>query len=115
MLSPGLACLQCRQLLDPEAVRRDFMSAQARQADPYITGLVQPQPAVVSLNGTVASLSVTMFLAAVAGVPSRARSLIYRISEGIIKPASFAPQTDCIVCSPRGALAKGHSWPILAR
>jgi molybdopterin/thiamine biosynthesis adenylyltransferase len=116
MLAPGIACLVCQRLLDSEEVRRDLLSTEARQRDPYIIGSAQPQPAVISLNGTVSSLGVTMFLAAMVGVPSNPRRLNYRISEGIVKPVSSAPDPTCIVCSAeRGALAKGLAWPLMLR
>jgi molybdopterin/thiamine biosynthesis adenylyltransferase len=115
MLAPGLPCLQCQHLLDPEAVRRDFMTEEARRADPYITSGNEAQPSVISLNGTVASLSITMFLAAMVGVPSRARDLVYRIMEGIVKPATSSASPHCVVCSRSGALAKGDSWPLLTK
>jgi molybdopterin/thiamine biosynthesis adenylyltransferase len=116
MLAPGLACLTCQRLLDSEEIRRDLLSTDARQRDPYIVGFAEPQPAVISLNGTVSSLGVTMFLAAMVGVPSSARRLNYRIGEGIVKPVSSGPDPTCIVCSAeRGVLAKGLAWPLMLR
>jgi hypothetical protein len=38
MLAPGLGCLTCGGGLDPEQVRRDFLTEFERQADPYILG-----------------------------------------------------------------------------
>ncbi|WP_157863401.1 HesA/MoeB/ThiF family protein [Bradyrhizobium tropiciagri] len=113
MLAPSLACLQCNGFLDPEMVRRDLMSDAERAADRYIVGDAQPQPAVISLNSTVSSLAVTMFLAAVAGFSMRARHQNYVIGEGTVRGVATVPLKDCIVCSSsRGALAKGDSWPI---
>ncbi|WP_298885591.1 ThiF family adenylyltransferase [uncultured Bradyrhizobium sp.] len=113
MLAPSLACLQCNGFLDPEMVRRELMSDAERAADRYIIGDAQPQPAVISLNSTVSSLAVTMFLAAVAGFPMRARHQNYVIGEGTVRGVATVPLKDCIVCSSsRGALAKGDSWPI---
>src|SRR6266699_1152769 len=79
MLSPGLPCLVCGNLLDSEEIQRDFLSDGQRKADPYITGYHEPQPAIMSINGTVASLAVTMFQSAVVGLPSTARHVIYLI------------------------------------
>jgi molybdopterin/thiamine biosynthesis adenylyltransferase len=116
MLAPGLACLQCQALLDPEWVRRDLLTDQARVADPYIVGAEVPQPAVISLNGVVASLSVSMFLSAFVGLPSNARRLNYRIGEGVVRSVSSEPLPGCVVCSAeRGALAKGDRWPMFWR
>src|SRR5262249_42237275 len=78
MLSPGLACLTCSELLDFNQVRRDMMTAYERQSDPYIVGNPEPAPAVISLNGTVSSIAITMMLAVVTSFPARDRNLIYR-------------------------------------
>ena len=110
MLSPGLPCLVCDEVLDPEAVRRDFLSDGQRRADPYIVGHQEPQPAIISVNGTVASLAVTMLLSAVSGLPSPPRRLIYRIAEGIVRPATAHQAEACIACSREGALARADSW-----
>jgi len=116
MLAPGLACLQCENLLDPEAVRRDLLTDSERKADPYIVGEASPQPAVISLNGTVASLAITTFLAAVVGLPARTRRLNYRVAEGVVRPVATEPNPTCIVCSEqRGAAGQGDRWPIFWR
>ena len=115
MLAPGLSCLVCTGLLDPDAVRRDLMTDYERQADPYFLGAHEPQPAVISLNGTVVSLAVTMFLGAVAGIPAQARYQIYNGITGAVRAVSHTPDPTCIVCSPSGALARGDEWPLPAR
>lgn len=73
-LAPAFACLVCSQLLDPGQVRIDFMTEAQRRADPYIMGSVVPQPSVISLNATVASLAVTMFLNRLGAAAARLRS-----------------------------------------
>jgi len=115
MLSPGLSCLTCAGLLDADAIRYDLMTDFERQADPYFIGAHQPQPAVISLNGTVVSLAVTMFLAAVAHIPADARYQIYNGVVGSVRPVTHIPDPNCIVCSPGGALARGAEWPLPAR
>src|SRR5258706_14842458 len=77
MLSPGLACLVCTDLLDGEQVRREMLTEEQRKRDSYIVGAVIPQPSVISLNSMISSTAVTMFLAAVTGLPAGARWLIY--------------------------------------
>lgn len=115
MLSPGLACFTCGGLLNGNEVRRDMMSKAERRQDPYLVGAREPAPAVMSLNGTIVSLAVTMFLAAVAGLPSPARHLLYDGLHSRLRTAKGTPEPECIVCSRFGALAKGDSWPIYAR
>jgi molybdopterin/thiamine biosynthesis adenylyltransferase len=112
MLSPGLPCLLCARLLDPGAIRREMMSPEQRHADPYFSGTAEPQPAVISLNSTVASLAVTMFLGAVTGIPMSARAQLYDGIRGTTKPFAVTRDPTCIVCSPAGALARGDSWSL---
>lgn len=115
MLAPRLGCLTCANLLDADAVRRDLMTSFERQADPYFIGDAQPEPAVISLNSTVASLAVNMFLAAVAGIPGHARYQIYNGISGSVRAVIGAPDPVCVVCSKRGALTRADEWPLPAR
>jgi molybdopterin/thiamine biosynthesis adenylyltransferase len=115
LLAPGLACFTCSSLLDPNEVRRDMMTSFERQADPYIQGDREPAPAVMSLNGTVSSLAVTMLLAVIAGVPAEARHVLYNALTSAMRSVRASPQMDCFVCSRNGAFARGDSWPIFAR
>lgn len=115
MLAPGLPCFTCGGLLNGNEIRRDMMSERERRQDPYLLGAREPAPAVMSLNGTMVSLAITMFLAAFAGVPSPARHLLYDALRSRLRAAKGTPEPECVVCSRAGALAKGDSWPIYAR
>lgn len=115
MMSPGLSCLLCSEILDPEQVRRDLLTDFERQTDPYIAGAHEPQPSVISLNSTVASLAVTMFLSACAGFPLDARYQIYRAETGVVRPIASNAQPECIVCSRTGSLGRGDRWDLPGR
>ena len=115
MLAPGLGCLTCAGLLDSDAIRRDLMTDYERQADAYFIGAHEPQPAVISLNGTVVSLAVTMFLAAVTHIPAEARYQLFNGITGTVRAVAHVPDPTCVVCSPTGALARGDEWPLPAR
>jgi len=115
MLAPGIGCLLCGSLLNPEAVRVDLLTDFERQRDPYVAGLSEPAPAVISLNSTVASFAVTMFLSAVIGIPSEPRLINYDAMTGFSRPAVIGRHPTCIVCSGRGALARASEWPLPAR
>lgn len=115
MLSPGLPCLVCTDKLDFEQVRREMMTESQRKADPYIQGEAVPQPAVISLNSTVSSAAVTMFLAAVAGVPSAARMLTYDGKLGTMRAAGMDPRAGCVACAEDGGLGRGDRWPLPTR
>lgn len=113
MLGPGLPCLACYPLLSAEAVRRDLLTRDARDQDPYIVGYHEPQPAVVSINGAASSSAVTMFLTAVTGLPSSARHLVGHPLEGTVRAAIGTPRPDCVVCSQQNAFRRADSWPVM--
>lgn len=115
MLAPGLPCLTCNRTLDPEQVRRDLLSDFERQRDPYIIGGAPPQPAVISLNGVVSSLIVTMFLSAVVGMPVVPRHQLYDAIRGVVRPIESQAVGNCVTCSTDGAFAQGDAWPIPGR
>jgi molybdopterin/thiamine biosynthesis adenylyltransferase len=115
LLAPGEACLTCQELLDSNAVRQEFMSAEQQKNDPYFLGGGEPQPAVISLNSTLSSLAVTMFLSTVAGLPSRARHVIYDAIIGSVRVVRASQSPACVVCSRRGALGKANEWPLPVR
>lgn len=114
-LAPGHACLTCSNLLDPNEIRRDMSSEAERKLDPYIPGSVEPAPSVISLNGTVASLAITMFMASVAGVPSAARHVLYNGKASTLRTVRVEPQVNCYVCSRSGTYARGDSQALFAR
>jgi len=107
MLSPGLACLVCSGALDSGAIRLELMPDAHRKADPYFAGEGVPQPAVVSINATVSSLAVSMFLAAVTGLPLAARHQWYDGIAGTVRSIGAKPAPNCLVCSAHGALGQG--------
>lgn len=115
MLAPGLACLSCTGALDAEQIRREMLTPEQRAADPYVTGAHVPQPAVVSLNSSMASLAVTMFLGAVTGTPANARYQRYDGIQGVVRLMAADLRPDCVTCSANGALAKAASWPLPVR
>jgi len=115
LLAPGLACFTCDGLLSADEVRRDMMTEFERQADPYVQGVRVPAPAVMSLNSTVASLAITMMLSMVAGVPVKARHLLYNALASTLRNVRATPQENCYICSRSGAYARGDSWPLFAR
>jgi len=115
MLSSGLGCLVCSNLLDSNQVRWDFMPANERMSDPYFLGEGEPAPSVVTLNTTVASLAMSMFLSAMVGVPMQARNQIYDGIKGFVRPVSVAQVGGCIICSSSGMLARGDAYPLPGR
>ncbi|QTI78331.1 ThiF family adenylyltransferase [Roseomonas marmotae] len=115
MLSPGLPCLTCTRALDGELIRRELMTPEQRAADRYVQGEREPQPAVISINSTVASLAVTMLLGAVTPVPASPRYQRYDGIRGQVREMAATKSCNCVACSTSGALARGASWPLPVR
>ncbi len=109
MLAPGLPCLWCCGAIGADAIRRESMTQEQQAADPYFTGQGEPQAAVISLNSTMASLAVTMFLSAVARVPGQARYQRYDGIAGTIRSITATADERCIVCSRYGGFARGST------
>lgn len=115
LLAPSLACFACDGLLDANEVRRDMMTEFERQSDPYLRGVRDPAPAVMSLNGTVSSLAVTMMLSMTTGMPMHARHILYNAMAPSLRSARAEPKADCYICSRSGAFGRGDAWPLFAR
>lgn len=113
-LAPGSACLWCAGILDPDRVRAEQLPpelAALERERGYIRGIDEPAPAVVSINGVIASVAVTELLArftGFAGEDRRADLLIYRLADGSLRRASPAASPTCPTCGPDGLVGKGE-------
>ncbi len=80
------------------------MSPEQRAADDQIYGidrgaLGQTGPAVVSINGVVASLAVTEFMAFVTGIRDPVAQLVYRGDLTRLTRSIDPPRTGCWYCT----------------
>jgi molybdopterin/thiamine biosynthesis adenylyltransferase len=107
MLSPGLPCLWCSQALDSRRIREELMTEEERARDPYFNEGGAKQPAVISLNSTMVSLAVTMFLGAFTAVPAGARWQRYDGVSGVVRLMATKPDAECSVCGPAGVTGAG--------
>lgn len=103
LFSDGRVCLSCKQLLSDEAVRHSFSTHQQRDDDARIYGvsrgaLGQAGPAVVSLNGILASLATTEFMVEVTDVRHAYLHLEYKGTMGIVTRDIDLPDFDCYYC-----------------
>ena len=116
MLVSGLSCLWCARHLDSKQVWNELRSEAERAADPYfVGGSGVPQPAVISLNSTVASLAVTMFLSVVTGIPAVPRYLLYDGNRGRVNQALVEPDPACVFCGPNSTAGWGADAPLPER
>ena len=115
LLGPDQPCLWCTGLLSSEQVRQDLANEFERQSDPYIQGAHEPAPAVISLNGTVVSLAVTMMLGVATAVPIEARHLIYNAKASTVRPVRGTAASNCFICSRAGVRGRGDTQSLFAR
>jgi molybdopterin-synthase adenylyltransferase len=107
MVGPGLPCLWCTNAISTRAVREELQSPAERVADPYFQGQGVCQPAVISLNSTMASLAVTMLLGVFTGVPTEPRHQTYDALRGTVRTFAFRGQAGCGICGHDGVTALG--------
>ena len=113
MLAPGLSCLWCARHLDSKQIWNELRSEAERAADPYfVGGTGVSQPAVISLNSTVASLAVTMFLSAVTGIPSAPRYILYDGNRGRVNQALVEADPACVFCGSNSTAGWGADAPL---
>jgi molybdopterin-synthase adenylyltransferase len=103
VFSRGRGCLSCFGLLDQGEIRNARMSIGEREVDDRIYG-VSPDvlettgPAVVSVNGVVASLAVTEFIAWRTGLRDPVRQLTYRGDRATVGSNRDEPSASCFYC-----------------
>jgi molybdopterin/thiamine biosynthesis adenylyltransferase len=103
-LGPDAGCLWCWGILSSERLRAEQLPPELRAeyvGRGYVTDFDVVQPAVVSLNGVVASLAVTEMLRRVTGMGGRDGAsdlLLYRLSDGTVRRAASSGRT-CPTCA----------------
>jgi molybdopterin/thiamine biosynthesis adenylyltransferase len=100
----GERCVSCMDLLDQAALRRAAMTAGQRREDERIYGvsvnaLGESGPAVVSVNGVVASLAITEFLKWRTGFQEPVELVTYRGERGVVTRSLDPPRPDCFYCA----------------
>jgi molybdopterin/thiamine biosynthesis adenylyltransferase len=99
----GSRCLHCLGLLDQDDIRRASLSEDARRAHDEIYGIKQSAlgetgPAIVSVNGAVASLAVTEFMTWITGIREPAPQLVYYGEKRIIRRSTDEGDPNCPYC-----------------
>jgi molybdopterin/thiamine biosynthesis adenylyltransferase len=105
----GEQCVYCKDLLDPDAIQSAFSTPGQRRDAERIYGvpravLAGTGPAVVSLNGLIASAAVTELLADITGLRPAVRHLEYVGRTGVLVANRDEARPDCYYCKGlRGA------------
>jgi hypothetical protein len=111
MTGPG-GCPVCYDEIDRDQAGRDLEGAGDRALRGAVYGVPRDGldargPAVVNLNGVLASLAVMEFMVAVTGLRDPLRRLEYRGTMGVVMKSRPPEVTDCFYC---GAMwGKGES------
>jgi molybdopterin-synthase adenylyltransferase len=107
---PGSACLVCMGVINPEQLRIEMMPASERERDRalgYIRDEEIAAPAVVSLNGVAASLTMMRFLEWAVGQPAtESAQWVYRSYAGDVRMVAAQRNPDCPVCGIDGRLGR---------
>jgi molybdopterin/thiamine biosynthesis adenylyltransferase len=104
----GERCAACMDLLDQDALREETDGQRGEREAIYgvaRSALDGTGPAVVSVNGVVASLAVTEFLKWRTGLGEPVRLATYRADLGTVRISRDAPQRGCYYCASWTAAA----------
>lgn len=113
VVGPGHPCLDCYGMIDYDRVRAELLSpdeyAQLRK-EGYVVGLDTPEPSVITLNTTIASLAMTrvLDLIAHAGGPPVPKQ-VYTYLDGELRSVFVEKRQPC-TCTH--ALGRGDSIPL---
>lgn len=96
-------CLDCFDVLDREEAAFDLENPEARKDREELYGVNEKElqnsgPSVVSLNGIIASIAVTEFLAWITGLRSPKKLLTYMGKLGIVTFTPNRTNPDCYFC-----------------
>ncbi|KAA3645715.1 MAG: ThiF family adenylyltransferase [Chloroflexi bacterium] len=109
---PDGPCLQCMNSIDQEEASyylADETERQAQRERGYVTGMDVPAPAVISLNGLVASAAITELLSYISGSRPVAAQQLYDLLGTIrplpgqwMAPSRVVRRTGCVHCALAG-------------
>ena len=104
IVTNGHGCLHCLGLLDPDEVRRylspiELIENEAAVYGVKVSALSETGPSIVSVNGVVASLGVTAFMALATGMQFPYKIQTYRGDQGTVSRKTITEAKDCYYCS----------------
>lgn len=108
---PNRPCLLCANEIDTRVAAEELENEQQRafrREHGYVAGQYVPEPSVMSLNATLASLAVTSFLGLLTGVMAAPFYTYYDFLEQKVGHRVVSRDPRCIPCSARGLGDKVH-------
>ena len=112
LVVPGVTgCYACLDRADPERARREQLSTAEREeelAEGYIEASdLAPEPAVVTLNGTIASQTAAVVARVAAGYAVPPAMLRYNEIGYELQELTTRPDPKCPICGEYGILGQG--------
>lgn len=113
---PGGYCLSCAGVLDADRIKAEKASSEERAAHPgYYRALDIPDPSVITLNSTIASLAVTIgcdMLIPTMRPVHPLDSYRYNAVKGIVAHHQKTHNPLCGICGTEGRVAMGDLLPL---
>ena len=103
--TPDSACLNCANEIDMRVAAEELESAQEREfrkRHGYVTGLSVPEPAVISLNGTLSSMAVTEYLVMFSGIRTLQHYTHYDFLSQKTVQRIMSRKENCVICGAQG-------------
>ena len=113
---PGMGCLKCIDGIDMDLAKMEQLPPDQRVGmveRGYIAGEDEHAPAVATLNGVIANLAVSEFLAYVTGFKPTSRYSFYNFLKPAVIPVEFFKKADCFCCSEETLLGCGDGGQML--
>ncbi len=108
---PGRPCLLCSKDINTRVAAEELESheqQQFRRERGYVAGATVLEPAVISLNGIIASVATTEFLALVTGFRPSCHYNFYDMLEQRLVPRLVRSASRCPTCALVGTGDKAH-------
>jgi molybdopterin-synthase adenylyltransferase len=115
VLGPDDPCLDCLEYLNHDVLTYELSKLGAVGATPYVTGMEEPVPAVVSYNATLASLAVNEFLKLVLSNFPLATGRTFQVFDGIagvVRRVSLEPRRRCGICEEFLGMGDSKALPV---
>jgi molybdopterin-synthase adenylyltransferase len=116
VILPGLGCLACRGFIDARQAALDLAPAHVRQLErDHGYGTSEPAPAVVFMNGVVASLQVAEAVKLISGHGAAPAPILrYDLLRQTLMTATFSETGTCPTCGPDGVSGLADLSPLAA-
>jgi molybdopterin/thiamine biosynthesis adenylyltransferase len=115
---PGLGCLYCREFIDPEQAARDLAPTHVRQREhDHGYGTNEPAPAVVFLNGVIASVQVAEAVRLLSGENDSdevSPIAMYDMLGQSLRRTTWKETGSCPICGPGGDVGLADLSPLYA-